>query len=262
MAAKTSIVAKISARAKQIRAEKPTMKWTAAIKQAAKELKGQKTTSAGTRKKNVGAGKRRKTYFDFDFAKAYDRAPLKVRRVLDTLHEDSDYAELQAVANQLESMGWFFDFDLGREVVALHPINKRPRVSGAKQHKDTRSHNVNIKVGRAGSKRKVGSAKATKPKIQTTSIRLDKLNGINPKFKIGQYYVVDQKGHPNDGTVFRIHKGKRQNPLNMQTEYPARVWEPTKTGFLRQPFDAYLRESWLHQTTIRPRAAVKSNELL
>lgn len=54
----SNIIKQISARAKQIRKAHPSMKWTNAIKQASKELKG-KSKPGSTRKKSGTAAKKK-----------------------------------------------------------------------------------------------------------------------------------------------------------------------------------------------------------
>ena len=123
----TTLIAKIAARAKQLRAKSPSMTWQAAIKKAGAEYRGTtvKTTSkrrTTTAKKKTTTKKRSKV--GDPIYNAYKRAPLAVKKILDQLGDEPDYKDLHWAAAALKKKGWFMDYGLDAQITALRPIKK------------------------------------------------------------------------------------------------------------------------------------------
>lgn len=253
-----SVVAQISKRAKTIRAANPKMKWTDAIKQASKEIKGQKTTSKSrkTPKKRVAGNQ----YERFDFYKAYQKAPQKVKNILDTLPDKDyqDYYVLDTVAKALKKIGWELEFDLSGEITMLRPVKKTAgRVASPKLHKDNKSHNVTIKVGKQPGKKTVGkTAKVTRPKIERSTLPLDKLNGII-KMKRNDFYEIVAGGNKN--SVFQLQS--TTTAKDGAKAYNVKFWE-YRNRKLSKPFLAVISDKWLATRAIRPRSSVKVSETI
>lgn len=123
----TTLIAKIAARAKAIRAKNPKMTWQSALKKAGAELKGStvKTTSKRptVKAKRKPTVKKRAKVGD-PIYNAYKRAPLAVKKILDQLGDEPDYNDLAWAAAALKKKGWFMDYGLDAGITALRPIKK------------------------------------------------------------------------------------------------------------------------------------------
>jgi hypothetical protein len=190
----TTIIAKIAARAKQIRAKSPSMTWITALKKAGAEFRG--TTKTTTSK----------------------RPAVKAKRKL--------------VVKKKSKVG----------AAKKTPTKKQP----ATKHKDTKSHNVNIRV----------MSGAKKPKLQKTDIDMSALNGII-KFQARKFYEV-VKG-PNKGSVVKITSMIKKPVNDKYNSYNVDFYE-FRNGVLQKPFLAIITENWLNKRSIRPRPMVKPSE--
>jgi hypothetical protein len=87
---------------------------------------------------------------------AYKKAPLAVKKIIDTLDSHDSYTNLNNAAKKLKKLGWKMDFSLDGLITKLTKMKKTTKKVGAKPkvkkaparstHKDTKSHNVNIRV--------------------------------------------------------------------------------------------------------------------
>jgi hypothetical protein len=123
----TTLIAKIAARAKVIRAKNPKMTWQSALKKAGAELKG--TTVKTTSKRPTIKAKRkptvkRKSKVGDPIYNAYKRAPITVKKIIDQLGDEPDYDDLKKAAAALKRKGWFMDYGLDAAITALRPIKK------------------------------------------------------------------------------------------------------------------------------------------
>jgi hypothetical protein len=118
------------------------------------------------------------------------------------------------------------------------------------KHKDTKSHNVNIRV-MSGTKR---------PKIQKASVDMNALNGVI-KFAAGKFYEIVSGA--NKGSVVKITSIRR--PTNkkegsmLYTSYNVDFYEK-RNGVLQKPFKGTITNRWLNKRSIRPRLSVKATE--
>jgi hypothetical protein len=314
-----TIIAKIAARAKVIRKAKPTMSWQTAIKKASAELKG--TTVRTTSKRRVATPRRKKTVGD-PIIKAYERAPKKVKDILDEIDDYKSYTQMANIANRLYKLGWEMQYGLDADIQVLRPIRKKTtkkvgatkkltdaqlekiasdyayvtssdydravyrlqdpdytdkllpqylkaikdyekrrkiKISGKKvgkatnpvktKHKDTKSHNVNIRV-MSGTKR---------PKIQKASVDMNALNGII-QYERGKFYQLMGR---LKGVVIKITKVKKikhpKYPTRVMTEYEGLVYD-YKDGHLLKPVKGIFQPNFLdmHNAYVRP--SVKAHE--
>lgn len=313
----TTLIAKIAARAKVIRAKSPKMTWQSALKKAGAELKGSsvKTTSKrptikAKRKPTV----KRKSKVGDPIYNAYKRAPITVKKIIDQLGDEPDYDDLKKAAAALKRKGWFMDYGLDAGITALRPIKKTTKKIGATTllpehkpyfkklslqaarkryndnkevyglrrdgsealvrqqydfnnsefyafgyeigsvgkakkpakktgsiHKDTKSHNVNIRV--------VSGIK--KPKIEKAAVNMDALNGVI-KYESGKFYQFT-KGD-RKGSVVKITSIRKDGVYNVD-------FYEFRNGHLQKPFLAKLTIDWFVKGSVRPRARVSSWEL-
>jgi len=87
---------------------------------------------------------------------AYKKAPLAVKKIIDTLEPEDSYNNLGRAAKKLRKLGWDIDYYLDGSITRLYKMKKPAKKVGAKakakkaparsMHKDTKSHNVNIRV--------------------------------------------------------------------------------------------------------------------
>jgi hypothetical protein len=129
----TTLIAKIAARAKQIRATNPKMTWQSALKKAGAEFKG--TTVKTTSKRRTTTTKRKsttkqKSKVGDPVYNAYKRAPLNVKKIIDQLGDEPDYNDLKRAAAALEKKGYFMDYGLDAQITVLRPIKKKTKKVG------------------------------------------------------------------------------------------------------------------------------------
>jgi hypothetical protein len=96
---------------------------------------------------------------------AYKKAPLAVKKIIDTLEPEDSYNNLGRAAKKLRKLGWDIEYYLDGSITRLYKMKKPAKKVGAKakakkaparsMHKDTKSHNVNIRV-MSGVNRKSG----------------------------------------------------------------------------------------------------------
>lgn len=123
----TTLIAKIAARAKQIRAKSPSMTWQTAIKKAGAEYRG--TTVKTTSKRPTVKAKRkttvkRKSKVGDPVYNAYKKAPIAIKKIIDQLGDEPNYSDLKRVAAALKKKGYFMDYGLDAQITALRPIKK------------------------------------------------------------------------------------------------------------------------------------------
>lgn len=119
------------------------------------------------------------------------------------------------------------------------------------KHKDTKSHNVNIRV----------MSGVKKPKVQKADVDMSALNGVI-KFQANKFYEV-AKG-ANKGSVIKITSVRKPTNKNegsaLVTSYNVNFYE-YRDGHLCKPFLGVITDRWLNKRSIRPRQLVKSTEL-
>lgn len=257
----TTLIAKIAARAKQLRAKSPSMTWQSALKKAGAEYRG--TTVKTTSKRPTVKAKRkttvkRKSKVGDPVYNAYKKAPIAIKKIIDQLGDEPDYSDLKRVAAALKKKGYFMDYGLDAQITELRPIKKTPtkKVGAVKKtpvsrHKDTKSHNVNIRV----------MSGAKKPKVQKADVDMSALNGVI-KFQANKFYEV-VKG-ANKGSVVKITSVRKPTNKNegsaLVTSYNVNFYE-YRDGHLCKPFLGVVTDRWLNKRSIRPRPSVKSTEL-
>lgn len=263
----TTLIAKIAARAKVIRAKSPKMTWQSALKKAGAELKGS-TVKTTSKRPTVKAKRKptvkRKSKVGDPIYNAYKRAPITIKKIIDQLGDEPDYDDLKKAAAALKRKGWFMDYGLDAGITALRPIKKTTikkvgvvKKQPASKHKDTKSHNVNIRV-MSGTKKPKSVTK--KPKIEKAAVNMDALNGVI-KFAAGKFYEV--VAGANKGSVIKITSIRR--PTNkkegsmLYTSYNVDFYEK-RNGVLQKPFKGSLTDRWLNKRSIRPRLSVKAHE--
>lgn len=121
-----------------------------ASKHGGKSPVGKKRKVGSTKKKAVKAKVGDPVY------NAYKKAPLAVKKIIDTLDFQESYTKLSNAAKKLKKLGWEMDYDLDGSITKLTKMKKTSKKVGAKAkakkapvrstHKDTKSHNVNIRV--------------------------------------------------------------------------------------------------------------------
>ena len=123
----TTLIAKIAARAKVIRAKNPKMTWQSALKKAGAELRGSSTKTTSKRPTIKAKRKptvKRKSKVGDPIYNAYKRAPITVKKIIDQLGDEPDYDDLKKAAAALKRKGWFMDYGLDAGITALRPIKK------------------------------------------------------------------------------------------------------------------------------------------
>lgn len=256
----TTIIAKIAARAKVIRKGNPRLSWQDAIKKASKELKGRSTKSKViTRKKTT-----RRVGIVSKTKKGKPRKRLsKAEKEYNAMADMYKYFVVEAATGKIAS-GWEYkedakdalsDYGKGEaKIYTLSQLKKEgksdPRSKWkyklAGTHKDTKSHNVNIRV-----------VSGTKVKIPKASVDMDALNGII-KWEPGKYYEI-VKG-AKKGSVFKITSKAKHDDETKQLCYNANYYV-YQHGHLQKPFTARIPLKWFDRHSIKPRTAVKPHEL-
>ena len=123
----TTLIAKIAARAKVIRAKSPKMTWQSALKKAGAELKGSSVRTTSKRPTVKAKRKptvKRKSKVGDPIYNAYKRAPITVKKIIDQLGDEPDYDDLKKAAAALKRKGYFMDYGLDAGITALRPIKK------------------------------------------------------------------------------------------------------------------------------------------
>jgi hypothetical protein len=123
----TTLIAKIAARAKVIRAKNPKMTWQSALKKAGAELKGSSVRTTSKRPTVKAKRKptvKRKSKVGDPIYNAYKRAPITIKKIIDQLGDEPDYDDLKKAAAALKRKGWFMDYGLDAGITALRPIKK------------------------------------------------------------------------------------------------------------------------------------------
>jgi len=86
---------------------------------------------------------------------AYKNAPVAVKRIIDRVDDGGNYLELERAKKALNQKGYDMDYDLNGMITMFKKLPKSKKVTGVKpkakrtpvsKHKDTNSHNVNIRV--------------------------------------------------------------------------------------------------------------------
>jgi hypothetical protein len=137
-------------------------------------------------------------------------------------------------------------YALGYEIESVGKAKGKP----VSKHKDTKSHNVNIRV-MSGTKL---------PKIPKAGVNMDSLNGVL-KIMTGKFYEVIQG--ENKGSVVKITSQVRPNSklsTGKQKTYNVDFYE-YRNGHLQKCFKAIISDSWINKRSIRPRQSVKAYEL-
>lgn len=253
-----TLIAKIATRAKQLRAKSPSMTWQSALKKAGAEYRG--TTVKTTSKRLTVKAKRGR--------------PLKrttIKKVGSNNFNEGDIVlvkpeKLKAEIIRLTNYGAFVKFIDRRptggdkrgmyQIKDLKSLGNMQKTGAVKKtpvskHKDTKSHNVNIRV----------MSGAKKPKVQKADVDMNALNGVI-KFQANKFYEV-VKG-ANKGSVVKItsvRKPTKKTPeLGLVTNYNVNFYE-FRDGHLCKPFLGIITDRWLNKRSIRPRLSVKSTEL-
>jgi hypothetical protein len=123
----TTLIAKIAARAKVIRAKSPKMTWQSALKKAGAELKGSSVRTTSKRPTVKAKRKptvKRKSKVGDPIYNAYKRAPITIKKIIDQLGDEPDYDDLKKAAAALKRKGYFMDYGLDAGITALRPIKK------------------------------------------------------------------------------------------------------------------------------------------
>ena len=241
------MIAKISKRAKAIRAANPKMEWQTALKKASAEIKSQKTTSKRPKtrkpaKRSIVAGKTTKTRKP---AKRLTRAQKEYNADVDAYK----YFIVDAKTGKPYS-GWEYRDD-AKDGQLNYERGQTKIVSLATLKKSGNDVRANWKNKISG---KVGNTKTIKPKIKRSPIPLDKLNGIII-LKKDAYYEIESG--PNKGSVFQLMYKRGV----MQHQYFVKFWT-YRNGKLSKPFEASFDDFWLEKRSIIPRGAVKPHETI
>jgi len=134
-----------------------------------------------------------------------------------------------------------------KAIKKLGAVKKTP----VSKHKDTKSHNVNIRV----------MSGVKKPKVQKADVDMSALNGVI-KFQANKFYEV-AKG-ANKGSVIKITSVRKPTNKNkgsaLVTSYNVNFYE-YRYGHLCKPFLGVITDRWLNKRSIRPRPSVKATEL-
>lgn len=172
-----------------------------------------------------------------------------------------DYPNIKAASTRGTGQ-YLFKFDDGKYTklgvpVVYDALRTIPTKSVGKakgrpvsKHKDTKSHNVNIRV-MSGTKL---------PKIPKAGVNMDSLNGVL-KIMTGKFYEVIQG--ENKGSVVKITSQVRPNSklsTGKQKTYNVDFYE-YRNGHLQKCFKAIISDSWINKRSIRPRQSVKAYEL-
>lgn len=129
----TTLIAKIAARAKVIRAKSPKMTWQSALKKAGAELRGS-TVKTTSKRPTVKAKRKptvkRKSKVGDPIYNAYKKAPITIKKIIDQLGDEPDYSDLKRAAAALKKKGYFMDYGLDAGITALRPIKKTTKKVG------------------------------------------------------------------------------------------------------------------------------------
>jgi len=263
-----TLIAKIAARAKQLRAKSPSMTWQNALKKAGAEYRG--TTVKTTSKRPTVKAKRKTTVKRKSKVNAVKLLPQhKVFQVLTKIQAKNrkmnDNKEVYGLRRDGSEKLIIFnkDFDndefyaFGAEIGSVGKTKKAIKKLGAvkktpvSKHKDNKSHNVNIRV----------MSGVKKPKIQKADVDMNALNGVI-KFQSNKFYEV-VKG-ANKGSVVKITSIRKPTNKNegssLIKSYNVNFYE-YRDGHLCKPFLGIITDRWLNKRSIRPRLSVKSTEL-
>jgi hypothetical protein len=116
------------------------------------------------------------------FERTYKNAPADVKKILDGLDFMEDYGKLEKARKALMKKGYYLDYGLDGAVTEFRKVRTAKKFGAVKKtipikkatsmHKDTKSHNVNIKVvsGVNGSEyfaKQLNSLLADKKKLET-----------------------------------------------------------------------------------------------
>lgn len=251
-----TLIAQIAARAKQIRSANPRLSWQSALKKAGAEFKGKKTTSKRTPAKKTPVRKSRKIGSALipehkPYFKKLTKAAAKKRyydenKEVFGLRKDGSESLIVRVKDFENPEFYAFGSEIGS--IGKKPKTTKKRATGS--HKDTKSHNVNIRVVS-------GVKKTVRPKIKNSDIDLNKLNGIL-KIQTGKYFEVATGA--NKGSVFYI-QSTRKATKETKKAYNVKFWE-YRSGKLCKPFLAVISDAWINKRSIRPRGSVRSMETI
>ena len=61
---------------------------------------------------------------DFNYERAYNKAPKDIKRILDSLDEFPEYEELKEAAKKLRAKGWYMNYGLDGGITELRKITK------------------------------------------------------------------------------------------------------------------------------------------
>jgi len=89
------------------------------------------------------------------FETIYNAAPASVKKIINDLGEGGDYNKMAKAVIALRKKGYFMDYDLAGQIVKFRKLPAKkvgvlkkvmPIKKASSMHKDTKSHNVNIRV--------------------------------------------------------------------------------------------------------------------
>lgn len=89
------------------------------------------------------------------FESIYNAAPAGVKKIINDLGEGGDYNKMAKAVIALRKKGYFMDYDLAGQIVKFRKLPAKkvgavkkvmPTKKATSMHKDTKSHNVNIRV--------------------------------------------------------------------------------------------------------------------